>query len=147
MMRDAMTGVVSVHVRMHPDAVLPKHLVVFRAGEGRQEKQFQNIDMQLALDDLNVTKNRFLGVGGKAYNIARMGDGAVIAPLLQQLPVFGDLILPFLGSDQIVGIDVLQPDKDMARSRLRGLLDEIRNLVTERVDLDREDEIRILDLA
>ena len=77
---------------------------------------------------------------GKPRNIAGIGDGAVLAPFLDHFPVFGDLVLPFLGRDQVVGVDVLETDENMANACPRCLLDEIRNLVTERVDLDRENE-------
>ena len=77
---------------------------------------------------------------GKAEDIAGIGDGAVLAPFLQHLAIFGDLVLPFLGRDQVVGVDVLEPDEDAAHAGLCRLLDEIRNLVAERVDLDGEAE-------
>jgi len=57
----------------------------------------------------------------------------VLAPFLDHFPVFSDLVLPFLGRDQVVGIDVLETDENMANAGLRRLLDEFRNLVTERV--------------
>jgi len=60
------------------------------------------------------------------------------APLLQHGAVFGDLVLPLLGRDQILGIDILKPDEHATHTRARCLLDEVWNLVTERVDLDRE---------
>src|SRR5277367_1989565 len=60
------------------------------------------------------------------------------APLLQHDAIFGDLVLPLLGGDEILGVDVLKPDEDPPRSRLGRLLDEIRDLVAERVDLDGE---------
>jgi hypothetical protein len=53
----------------------------------------------------------------------------------------------FLGRDQVVGVDVLETDEDVANARLCRLLDEIRNLVTERVDLNREYEIGEFRLA
>src|SRR5580704_6151212 len=60
------------------------------------------------------------------------------APFLQHDAIFGDLVLPLLGGDEILGVDVLKPDEDAPRSRLGRLLDEVRNLVAERVDLDGE---------
>jgi hypothetical protein len=38
----------------------------------------------------------------------------VLAPFLQHLPVVGDLVLAFLGWDEIVRIDVLQSDEHPA---------------------------------
>ena len=121
-----------------------QHLVVLRARQRRQEEELQDVERQLALDDLDVAQDRFLGVGGKAEDIAGIGDGAVVAPLLQHLAVFGDLVLPLLGGDEIVGIDVLEPDEDAAHAGLRRLLDEVRDLVAERVDLDGEADVRCL---
>ena len=138
MMRDAVIEVVLVHVGVHPDAFLPKHLVILRARQRRKEEELQNIERQLPLDDLDIAHDRFLGVAGKAENIAGISDGAVVAPFLQHLPVFGDLVLPLLGGNQIVRIDVLKPDEDAAHTSLRRLLDEVRDFVAERVDLDGE---------
>ena len=68
----------------------------------------------------------------------------MLAPFLQHLPVVGDLVLAFLGWDEIVRIDVLQSDEHPADACLRGLLDEIRGLVAERVDLDGEADLRAI---
>ena len=141
MMRDAVIEVVLVHVGVHPDPFLPQHLVVLRAGQRREEEELEDVERQFALDDLDVANDRFLGVAGEAEDIAGVGDGAVVAPLLQHLAVFGDLVLALLGGDQVVGIDVLEPDEDAADAGLRRLLDEVRNLVAERVDLDGEAEL------
>ena len=119
-----------------------QHLVVFRAGQRRQEEEFEDVERQLALDDLDVAQDRFLGVGREAEDVAGVGDGAVVAPLLQHLAVFGDLVLPLLGGDQIVGIDVLEPDEHAPHAGLRRLLDEVRDLVAQRVDLDGEADAR-----
>ena len=121
-----------------------ENLVVLRSGQRRQEEEFQNIDRQFALDDLDIAQDRFLGVGGKAEDVAGIGDGAVVAPLLQHLAVFGDLVLPLLGGDQVVRIDVLQPDEDAPHAGLGRLLDEARDLVAERIDLDGEADVHAL---
>ena len=68
----------------------------------------------------------------------------MIAPLLQHFPIVGDLVLPLLGGDQVVGIDVLQPDEHPPDTGLRGLLDEVRNLVAQRIDLDRKADLRAI---
>ena len=52
-------------------------------------------------------------VGGKAENIARMGDGRGRAT--SAAARYSVILFAVSCSDQIVGIDVLQPDKDMAR--------------------------------
>ena len=68
----------------------------------------------------------------------------MLAPFLQHLPVVGDLVLAFLGRDEIVRIDVLQSNKYAADACLRRLLDEIRDLVAQRVDLDGKADLRAI---
>src|ERR1700731_502315 len=77
-------------------------------------------------------------------DVAGTGDGAVLAPFLQRLPLVGDLVLAFLGWDEIVRIDVLQSDEHPADACLRGLLDEIRDLVAERCRPDGEADLRAI---
>ena len=142
--RDAVIEVVFVHVGVHPDALGRERLVVLRSGQRRQEEKFENIDRQFALDDLDIAQDRFLAVGGEAENVAGIGDGAVVAPHLQHLAVFGDLVLPFLGGDQVVRVDVLEPDEGAPHAGFGRLLDEARNLVAERIDLDGEADVHAL---
>src|SRR5262245_4881779 len=66
----------------------------------------------------------------------------MVAPFLQHLAVVGDFVLPFLGGNEIVGVDVLKPDEYPANTGFRRLLDEIRDLVTERIDLDGKSDVR-----
>ena len=61
-----------------------------------------------------------LRVAGEAENIAGEGERPVRAPLLQHVAIIGDLVLAFLGADQIVRIDVLQPDEDAPHAGLRS---------------------------
>src|SRR5262245_64005806 len=74
-------------------------------------------------------------------DVARIGDDAVLAPFLQHGTVFGDLVLPLLGLDQVVRIDVFQPEERPLDPRLRRLLDEIGDLVAQRIDLDSEADV------
>src|ERR1700722_14080508 len=138
MMRDAMVEVVFVDVGVHPDALLQQSLVVLRAWQRREEEELENIEGQLALDDLDIPQDRFLCIRGEAEDVAGERERAMGAPLLQHDAIFGDLVLPLLGGDEILGVDVLEPDKDAPRPRFRRLLDEIRNLVAQGVDLDSE---------
>ena len=78
---------------------------------------------------------------GKPDDVAAIGDAAVLAPLEQKLAIVGDVVLLLLRGGQIVGIDVFQPDKYALDAGGHRLLDEARNLVTGRVDLD--DEARV----
>ena len=52
-----------------------------------------------------------------------------VAPLLQHLAIFGDLVLTLLGGEQVIWIDVLQPDEHTADAGLRRLFDEVRDFV------------------
>jgi len=61
--------------------------------------------------------------------------------------VFGDRVLPLLGAEQIGRVDVLKPDKHALDAGARALLDEVRQLVAERVDLDDEAVAELLRLA
>src|SRR5262249_41051841 len=91
--------------------------------------------------------DRFLCIGREPKYVARVSNRAVVAPFLQHLPVFGDLVLPLLGGDQIVGIDILKSDEHTAPTCLRRLFDEIRYFVAERIDLDGEAEAGKFGLA
>src|SRR6516162_7322195 len=68
----------------------------------------------------------------------------MLMPFLQHHAVFGALILALLRREKIVGIDVPQTDKDTADAGLRGLLDEVRDTVTQRVHLYREADLQAL---
>src|SRR6516225_2140389 len=142
MMADASIEIVFVHVGVHPDPLLPENLVVLRAGQGSKKKQFQNIERQLALDDLDIAQNRGPGITGEADDVAGAGDGAVAAPLLQHLPVVGNLVLALLRRNEVVRIDVLQPDEDTTHAGGGRLLDEIRDLVAKRIDLNGKADVR-----
>ncbi len=121
--------------------------MILRARQRGEEEELQDIERQFALDDLDIAQNRFLAVAGKTEDVAGIGDGAVLAPFLQHLAIFGDLVLSLLGRDQIVGIDVLQTDEHATHAGLRRLLDEIGNLVAQRVDLDRKADLRKVAVA
>src|SRR4029077_1848060 len=106
-----------------------------------------DIDRQLALNDLDIAQNRFLGIGRKAEDIARIGNGAVVAPFLQHHAVVGDLVLTLLGGEQVVRVDVLKADEHAADAGTGRLLDEGWKLVTERIHVDGETDILLLALA
>ena len=136
-----MVEVIFVHVGVHPDALLPEHLVVLRARQRREEKQLEDVERQLSLDDLNVPQDRLFAVTREADDVTGTGDGAMVAPFLQHLPVVGNLVLALLGGNEIVGVDVLEPNEYPAHACACCLLDEIRDLVAERVDLDGKPDL------
>ncbi len=112
--------------------------MVLGTRQRRQAEELQHIDRQLALDDRDVAPDRFRRIVGEAEDVARIGDGADRLPGEQQLAVFGDLVLPLLGGDQRIGIDALHADEDAGYAGLAALLDEIRDLVAQRIDLDHQ---------
>ncbi len=65
----------------------------------------------------------------------------------QHLAIFGDLVLPLLGGQQVRRIDVLEPDEHTRHAGAPRLLDEVRNLVAERVDLDDQPDVDLVLLA
>jgi len=96
------------------------------------------------LDDLDVAQNGRLGVAGEPADVAGTSDGTVLAPFLQHRAVFRDFVLTLLGREEIVGIYVLQTDKDTADTGLCGLFDEVRDAMAQGVHLDREADLQAL---
>ena len=68
-------------------------------------------------------------------------------PGLQHLAVFGDLVLALLGGQQVVRIDVLQPDEHAIDAGPARLVDEVRDAMALGVDLDDERDVDALVLA
>src|SRR6187551_95612 len=112
--------------------------MVLRSGKRREEEEFQNIDGQLALDDPNVTQDRLLRIGWKAEDVAAPRINATLVPRLKHGAVLGDLVLLLVSREQIVRVDILQPNEDTLHAGAHGLFDEVRNLVAKGVDLNGE---------
>ena len=142
-----MQQIVFVHVRVHRNPAEQQFLVVFGARQRRQAEELEDVERQLALDDLDVANDGFRRVGGKAEDIAGIGEAAHLLPGEQHLAIVADPVLLLLGADQAFRIDVLKADEDALDAGARRLLDEIRNLVAERIDLDDELELQFLHLA
>ena len=142
-----MLEIVIVHVLLHPRALEMKDLVVLRSRQGREEEEFENVDRQFALDGVDVAGDRFGRVGRKAEDVARPGHHLGAPPRLQHVAIFPDLVLALLRAHQRFGIDVLEPDEHGVAAGPRRLLDEIRDLVAERVDLQQEPDLEALLLA
>ena len=79
MRRVDMLGVVVVEVGVHPDALAVQGLVILRARQRRQIEELQQIDRQLALDDLDVALRSLRRVGREADDVAGVGDARLIA--------------------------------------------------------------------
>jgi hypothetical protein len=68
-------------------------------------------------------------------------------PLQQHLAVFPDLVLALLGAEKRFRIDVLEPDEHERCAGARRLLDEIRNAMAKRVDLQDQLDPELVALA
>ena len=121
--------------------------MVLGTGKRRQDVELEQIERQLALDDLDVASNRFRRVAGEAEDVSGINEDALRLPGEQHLAVFGDLVLLFLGRRQIVGIDVLQPEEHARDAGLLRLLDEAIDLVAHGIDLNHDAERNLVDLA
>ena len=142
-----MLEIVIVHVGVHPRALEMEDLVVLRARQRREEEEFEDVDRQLALDGLDVARDRFRRVGRKAEDVAGPGHHLGALPGLQHLAIFPDLVLALLRAHERFGVDVLEPDEDRVAAGARRLLDEARNAVAERVDLQQQPDLEALVLA
>ena len=136
-----MLELVFVHVGVHPDTLLVQDLVVLGARQRRQHEEFERVERQLFLDDLEVVADRLRRVVREAEDVAGEGHDADPLPFEQHLAVLGDLVLPLLGGDQIRRVDVLQPDEHAGDAGAARFLDEVRDLVAQRVDLDHEADV------
>ena len=121
--------------------------MVLGAGQRRQHGEFENVDRKLLLDDLDVALDALRRVARKAHDEARISHDAGFLPGLEHLAVFGDAVLALLHLGEIVRIDALEPDEGVFASRARRLLDEVRDLVGQHIDLDEEVQAEALDLA
>jgi hypothetical protein len=68
-------------------------------------------------------------------------------PSQQHFAVLSNLVLLFLGAQQILGVDILEPDEHSLDSGASGLLNEVWKPVTQSIDLDNEAHPDLLDLA
>ncbi len=86
-------------------------------------------------------------IGREAEDVAGPGHDLLLAPGLEHLAILPDLVLPLLGAGKRFRIDVLKPDEHRVAARARRLLDEARNAVTQRVDLQQQADLEALVLA
>src|SRR5262245_42590903 len=147
MVRDGMLAVVKIHVLMHPLPLLPEALVVLRTGQRGKAEEFEYVERQLPLYDGDVLADRFRRVKGKTENIASRGDRPCVFPGEQHRAVFRKLVLALLRREQVRRIDAFEADQHAVRTRTGGLLDEIWDLVAQRVDLDHQPDVHALAFA
>ena len=83
----------------------------------------------------------------EAQDVAGIGDHARSLPREQHVAILGDAVLPLLRLQQVVGVDVLQPDEHTRHAGTRGLFNEIRQLVAQGVDLDDQADLDAVALA
>ena len=134
-------GVVLVEVRIERHAFVPQDLVIFGARQRCQDEEFQHVDREFFLDDLDVVPHRLRRIVRKSDNIAGQGPDSDGFPCQQHCPVLGDLVLPLLRRQQIGRIDVLEPDEDSGHARPFRFLDEIRDPMAQGVNLDHEPNV------
>src|SRR5678815_5636037 len=104
--------------------------MVLRSRKRREEEELQNIDRQLALDDPNVTQDRLLRIGWKAEDVAAPRINAPLVPRLKHGAILGDLVLLLVRREQIVRVDILQPNEDTSDPGAHRFVDEIGHAVT-----------------
>src|ERR1700733_13728620 len=114
---------------------------ILAARQRGEDREFEDVERQFALDDLDALDQGFLRIVREADYVAAISDAAVLAPLEQKLAIVGDVVLLLLRRGEIVGIDVLQPDEYALDAGGHRLLDEAGDLVAGRVDLN--DEARV----
>src|SRR5258707_11559 len=66
-------------------------------------------------------------VAWKPQDVSGIGDDPLSAPGEKHLAVFVHPVLLFLGLQQIVGVDLFEPDKDPLAAGARGSLDKIKD--------------------
>ena len=112
--------------------------MILRTRQRRQVEKFENIEGQFFLDDLNIAPNAIWRIGVKPEDITGNRNDSIRFPSQQHLSVFGDLILSLLCGRKVIGIDILQSDEDSRHTGSFCFFDEIRDLVTKRIDLDHQ---------
>src|SRR5262249_35761241 len=79
--------------------------------------------------------------------ITGIGNDPLRAPGKKHLAIFVNPVLLFLSLQEVIRVDVFEPDKDTLAAGARRFLDKIRDAVTERIDLDDELQSEPLALA
>src|SRR5581483_4345890 len=110
-------------------------------------KELEQIDRQLFLNYANVVDDRFRRIIRKTKNVAAVSQHSLLLPGQQHLAIFRNFVLLFLGAQQAVGIDVFQTDEDALDAGASTLFDEVRKLMTERIDLNDEIELQLFRLT
>ena len=121
--------------------------MILRARQRGEVKEFQNIERQFFLHDLDIALDGLDRVIRKAGDVAAIGDDLRVLPGEQHFAILGDLVLPLVRAGQTIRIDVLKADEDAADTGARTFFDEVRQLVAQRVHLDDEAEHQLLHLA
>src|SRR5262249_40203757 len=121
--------------------------MILRARQRGEQEELQEIDRQFPLDHVDIMQNRFDCVVREAENVAGVGDYPCCLPSQEHLAIFRDLVLPLLGAEQVLRVDILKTDEHAPYARTRAFFDEIRQAVAERIDLDDETNVELVDLS
>src|ERR1700722_10776410 len=101
-----------------------KDFMILRSRQRREEEEFENVDRQLTLDRLDIARDRFRRVGGKAKNVPGPGHDMRALPGEQHFPIFPDLVLTLLRAHERRRIDVLKSDEDRVAAGARRLFNK-----------------------
>jgi hypothetical protein len=104
--------------------------MILGAGQRREEEELEHVDGELALDDLDVGADRVDRVAGKAEDVAGVRDFRYSVILFWR----------FFAPARLSGLMFSRPMKTRFTPAFAHLLDEVRDAVAERVDLDDEVE-------
>src|ERR1700677_720174 len=135
-----MLDVVFVEIGLQRDARLPQLAMILRPRKRGQDKELDHVEREFSLNDRYIAPYRLRSVSRKAQYITGERDDALRLPGEQHPAVLGDLVLALVRGREVVGIDVFEPDEDPGDAGPLRLLNEIRDLVTQRVDLDHQPE-------
>src|ERR1700733_8280937 len=114
--------------------------MILRARQRSEVKEFDNIERQFALENRNIPADRFHRVAWETKNVARKRHDAMVLPGQQHRAIFGDFVLPLLGGQQVIRIDILEPNKYPRYAGAFTFFDEVRDLVAECVYLNQQSQ-------
>src|SRR5215470_3460089 len=131
-------NVVLVEVLLHRDALFPENLMILRTRQWRQAEELDDIKGQFLLNDRDVAADGFRRVRREAEDVSGERENTLCFPSQQHFSIFSDPVLPLFGGGKVVRIDVLEADEHAGDACPLRLLDEIWDLVAQRVDLDHQ---------
>src|SRR6201997_386240 len=114
--------------------------MILRSRQRSEAKEFDDIEWQFALENRNIPADRVGRVAREAKNVARQRHDALVFPGQQHLAILSDLVLPFLGGQQIVRINILKPYEYPSYAGAFALFDKVRDLMAECIYLNHQSQ-------